>query len=53
VSDFVEVYSKHEDQPNGVYWKSDGSGDYEVADVADVGFERGTKIVLNLQRDCA
>jgi len=53
VSDLVEVYSKHEDEPNGVYWKSDGTGDYEVADMADIGFERGTKIVLSLQRDCA
>ena len=53
MSDLVEVYSKHEDEPNGVYWKSDGTGDYEVADMADIGFERGTKIVLSLQRDCA
>lgn len=53
VSDLVEVYSKNEDDKTGVYWKSDGSGDYEIADIADVGFDRGTKIVLSLSRDCA
>ena len=30
-------------------WISDGSGDYEVATATNLGFERGTKIVLKLK----
>jgi len=32
-----------------VRWISDGSGDYEVATATNLGFERGTKIVLKLK----
>ena len=48
VSDSVEVYSKTEGQ-RGVRWVSDGSGDYEVSYADNLGFERGTKIVLRLK----
>lgn len=48
VSDLVEVYSKTEGYP-GVRWVSDGSGEYEVSDVEQIGFERGTKIVIKLK----
>ena len=51
MSDFVEVFSKKEGFP-AVRWVSDGSGEYEVADVDHVGFERGTKIVLRLKPEC-
>ena len=33
-------------------WVSDGSGEYELADVENVGFERGTKIILRLKPEC-
>lgn len=51
VADKVEVFSKSDDG-RAVYWKSDGMGEYEVAEVDAAAFERGTKIVLTLKRDC-
>lgn len=48
VSDLVEVYSKTEGYP-GVRWVSDGSGEFEVSDVEQIGFDRGTKIVMKLK----
>lgn len=33
-------------------WVSDGSGEFEVSDVENVGFDRGTKIILKLRPDC-
>ena len=51
MSDLVEVFSKKEGYP-AVRWVSDGSGEYELADVDNVGFERGTKIVMRLKGDC-
>jgi TNF receptor-associated protein 1 len=48
VSDMVELYTKTEGYP-AVRWASDGSGEYEVADADNIGFERGTKIVLRLK----
>lgn len=48
VSDLVEVYSKA-DGYAGVRWVSDCSGEYEVSDVDQIGFERGTKIVMKLK----
>jgi HSP90 family molecular chaperone len=44
----VEVFTKTEGHP-GVRWASDGSGEYEIADAENIGFERGTKIVLRLK----
>jgi HSP90 family molecular chaperone len=35
-----------------VRWVSDGSGDYEVSSVDNIGFDRGTKIVLKLRSEC-
>jgi len=51
VSDIVEVFTKQEGKP-GVRWVSDGSGKFEVDDVANLGFERGTKIVCKLKPEC-
>lgn len=47
VSDYVEVWSK-KDGHNAVRWVSDGCGSYEIADVDNIEFERGTKIILKL-----
>lgn len=51
VSDKVEVYSlpangKAED---GIYWTSDGSGEYELGEAT--GCKRGTKIIIHLRDD--
>jgi len=43
----VEVYSKANGS-EGVRWTSDGSGEYQIATITDMDFERGTKIVLRL-----
>ena len=51
VSNHVEVFSKQEGQA-GVRWTSDGEGDYELSTVENLDFERGTKIVLRLNKDC-
>ena len=48
VSDHVEVFSKTSKSDKGVRWVSDGLGTYEVSDVDNLDFERGTKITLKL-----
>ena len=52
VAKTVKVYSRswRKDEPGHV-WTSDGSGSYEVEEVADQS--RGTKIVIELKDDCA
>lgn len=50
VSNHVEVYSKAAGS-DGVRWVSDGEGDYEISTVHNLDFERGTKIVLRLNKD--
>jgi len=52
VADKVEVFSRTSDLDKGTTgykWSSDGSGSYELAEVADL--PRGTKIVLHLNDD--
>jgi len=51
VSNHVEVYSRATGH-KGVRWVSDGEGDYELSDIDGLDFERGTKIVLRLNKDC-
>ena len=41
------MFSKKQDK-QGVRWVSDGCGSYEVSDVNNLDFERGTRIVLKL-----
>lgn len=50
VADHVEVLTKRDDS-SGVRWVSDGSGDYEISDAENIGFERGTKITVHLRPD--
>lgn len=52
VSNHVEVFSKTEGE-SAVRWVSDGDGDYELSTVENIDFERGTKIVLRLNKDCS
>jgi HSP90 family molecular chaperone len=51
VSDHVEVLTKRDSGEDAVRWVSDGTGEYEVSDANNVGFERGTKINLKLRGD--
>lgn len=51
VAEQVEVFSKSEGQ-KGVKFTTEGVESFEVADVENIGFERGTKIVLRLRPDC-
>lgn len=51
VSDHVEVYSRASSGEKGVMWSSSGDGEYEIAEVDNLDFERGTKIVLRLRKD--
>jgi HSP90 family molecular chaperone len=48
VSDHVEVFSKSDESAKAVRWVSDGLGSYEVSDVDNLDFKRGTKIILKL-----
>ena len=48
MSDHVEVFSKTSGSEKGVRWVSDGLGTYEVSDVENLDFTRGTKIILKL-----
>lgn len=52
VADSVEVLSKTESNNKGVRWVSDGSGEFEVSSVDNIGFERGTKITIKLKPEC-
>lgn len=52
VADYVEVFSKNDASEKAVKWSSDGSGEFELATVDNVGFERGTKIVMHLRNTC-
>ena len=48
----MEVFSKTAEDEVVVRWMSEGDGEFEVSDVHNVGFTRGTKIVLHLRADC-
>lgn len=51
VADKVEVFTKsYQKDAEGLYWKTDGTGTYEISN-AD-GVQPGTKIVLHLRTDC-
>jgi len=52
VADQVEVLSRNCKGDKAVRWVSDGTGEYEISTVENVGFERGTKIVLHLRSSC-
>ncbi len=52
VSDIVEVYTRQNADQPGVRWVSDGSGEFQVDDVDNLDFERGTRIILKLKADC-
>ena len=48
MSDHVTVFSKSNASDKGTKWVSDGCGTYEVSDVENLDFNRGTRITLKL-----
>jgi len=48
VSNHVEVFTKSDNSEKGVRWVSDGLGSFEVSDVDNLDFSRGTKITMKL-----
>lgn len=52
VGDKVEVISKPQTSQNAAHWVSDGSGEYEISDVENPDFSRGTKIIIHLKPEC-
>jgi HSP90 family molecular chaperone len=51
VADHVEAISKAEGQP-AHKWSSDGSGTFDIEEVEEKSFERGTKVVLHIKEEC-
>lgn len=52
VGDQVEVISKIQTSQKGAHWVSDGSGEYQISDVDNTSFSRGTKIIIHLKPEC-
>lgn len=52
VGDLVEVISKKQTESKGSHWVSDGSGDFQVSDIENPDFSRGTKIIIHLKPEC-
>lgn len=55
VGDTIEVISKSAAHPNepAHMWVSDGHGKFEISEISDPGFTRGTKITIHLRPECA
>lgn len=52
VGDQVEVISKTQTNSSASHWVSDGSGEFEISDVENPDFTRGTKIIIHLKPEC-
>jgi TNF receptor-associated protein 1 len=54
VGDTIEVISKSGSDPNqpAHMWVSDGNGSFEISEVSDPGFTRGTRITIHLKPEC-
>jgi len=46
----VEVISREEGKPANK-WSSDGSGTFNIEEIQDDSFARGTKIILHIKED--
>lgn len=49
VGDTVEVFSKRENEDKSYCWRSDGSGEFSIAEVEGFHLDRGTRIVVHLK----
>jgi TNF receptor-associated protein 1 len=52
VGDTVEVISKPQDSPRAYHWVSDGNGEFQISDVENPDFKRGTKVIIHLKSEC-
>ncbi len=52
VASSVEVLTKSDSSSKPIRWVSDGNGEFEVYDVSEVNFTRGTQIKLYLTPEC-
>lgn len=52
VGDHVEVISKTQTSERAAHWISDGSGEFQISDVENPQFSRGTKIIIHLKPEC-
>ena len=52
VGDQVEVISKKQTDLKAYHWISDGSGEFQIADIENPDFSRGTKIIIHLKPEC-
>ena len=52
VGDQVEVISKPQTSEQASHWISDGSGEFQISDVENPDFTRGTKIIIHLKPEC-
>ncbi len=52
VGDTVEVVSRPQGQPKAFHWVSDGNGEFQISDIENPDFLRGTKVVIHLKTDC-
>ena len=52
VGDSVEVISKPQGEAKAHLWVSDGNGEFQISDIENPGFTRGTKVVIHLKTDC-
>jgi TNF receptor-associated protein 1 len=52
VGDTVEVISKPQNETKAYHWVSDGNGEFQISDVENVDFKRGTKVIIHLKTEC-
>jgi TNF receptor-associated protein 1 len=52
VGDTVEVISKPQNEAKAYHWVSDGNGEFQISDVENVDFKRGTKVIIHLKTEC-
>ena len=52
VGDTVEVISKAQKEGKAHHWISDGNGEFQISDVENVDFKRGTKVIIHLKTEC-
>lgn len=52
IGDQVEVISKKQTDNKAYHWISDGSGEFQISDVENCDFARGTKIIIHLKPEC-
>lgn len=52
VGDTVEVISKPQNESKAYHWVSDGSGEFQISDIENVDFKRGTRVTIHLKTEC-